>query len=239
MNKYFMQTILYTLIVTHITIACVTMFLHRSQAHRGVEFHPIVSHFMRFWLWMTTGQITKQWVAVHRKHHRFTEQEGDPHSPHVFGFWRVLFKGAFLYHSASKDTAMVTQYGAGTPDDWMEQRVYTKHSRVGIMLMLLIDIVLFGWWGFVVWGIQMIWIPFWAAGVINGLGHWWGYRNGETKDQSRNISPWGILIGGECLHNNHHLEPGNPRLSRRWFEFDIGWLYIKTLVLLRLATLRT
>jgi stearoyl-CoA desaturase (delta-9 desaturase) len=234
-----MQTILYTLIVTHITIACVTMFLHRSQAHRGVEFHPVVSHFMRFWLWMTTGQITKQWVAVHRKHHRFTEHEGDPHSPHVFGFWRVMFKGAFLYHSASKDSVMVTQYGVGTPDDWMEQNVYTKHSRVGILLMLLIDILLFGWWGFVVWGIQMIWIPFWAAGVINGLGHWWGYRNGETKDQSRNIMPWGILIGGECLHNNHHLEPGNPRLSRRWFEFDIGWLYIKTLVLLGLATLRT
>jgi stearoyl-CoA desaturase (delta-9 desaturase) len=239
MNKYFMQTILYTLIVTHITIACVTMFLHRSQAHRGVEFHPIVSHFMRLWLWMTTGQITKQWVAVHRKHHRFTEAEGDPHSPHVFGFWRVLFKGAFLYHSASKDSAMVQQYGAGTPDDWIEQNVYTKHSRVGIMLMLLIDILLFGWMGFVVWGIQMIWIPFWAAGVINGLGHWRGYRNGETKDQSRNIMPWGILIGGECLHNNHHLEPGNPRLSRRWFEFDIGWLYIRTLVILRLATLRT
>jgi stearoyl-CoA desaturase (delta-9 desaturase) len=239
MNKYFMQTILYTLIVTHITIACVTMFLHRSQAHRGVEFHPVVSHFMRLWLWMTTGQITKQWVAVHRKHHRFTEVEGDPHSPHVFGFWRVLFKGAFLYHSASKDAEMVKQYGAGTPDDWIEQNVYTKHSRVGIMLMLLIDILLFGWMGLVVWGIQMIWIPFWAAGVINGLGHWWGYRNGETKDQSRNIMPWGILIGGECLHNNHHLEPGNPRLSRRWFEFDIGWLYIRTLVILRLATLRT
>ncbi len=234
-----MQTILYTLIVTHITIACVTMFLHRSQAHRGVEFHPVVSHFMRLWLWMTTGQITKQWVAVHRKHHRFTEVEGDPHSPHVFGFWRVLFKGAFLYHSASKDAEMVKQYGAGTPDDWIEQNVYTKHSRVGIMLMLLIDILLFGWMGLVVWGIQMIWIPFWAAGVINGLGHWWGYRNGETKDQSRNIMPWGILIGGECLHNNHHLEPGNPRLSRRWFEFDIGWLYIRTLVILRLATLRT
>jgi stearoyl-CoA desaturase (delta-9 desaturase) len=234
-----MITILYTLIVTHITIACVTLFLHRSQAHRGVEFHPVVSHFMRFWLWMTTGQITKQWVATHRKHHRFTEQDGDPHSPHVFGFWRVLFKGAFLYHSATKDSEMVTQYGVGTPDDWMEQRVYTKHSRVGILLMLLIDILLFGWWGFVVWGVQMIWIPFWAAGVINGLGHWWGYRNGETKDQSRNISPWGILIGGECLHNNHHLEPGNPRLSRRWFEFDIGWLYIKTLVLLKLAKLRT
>ena len=234
-----MQTILYTLIVTHITIACVTMFLHRSQAHRGVEFHPVISHFMRFWLWMTTGQITKQWVAVHRKHHRFTEADGDPHSPHVYGFWRVLFKGAFLYHSASKDSGMVQQYGAGTPDDWMEQNLYTRHSRIGILLMLLIDILLFGWAGFVVWGIQMIWIPFWAAGVINGLGHWWGYRNGETKDQSRNIMPWGILIGGECLHNNHHLEPGNPRLSRHWFEFDIGWLYIRTLMVLRLATLRT
>ena len=233
-----MQTILYTLIVTHITIACVTMFLHRSQAHRGVEFHPVVSHFMRVWLWLPTGQITKQWVAVHRKHHRFTEVEGDPHSPHVFGFWRVLFKGAFLYHSASKDVNMVAQYGAGTPDDWIEQNVYTKHSRIGIMLMLLIDLLLFGAWGFLVWGIQMIWIPFWAAGVINGLGHWWGYKNGETKDQSRNISPWGILMGGECLHKNHHLEPGNPRLSRRWFEFDIGWFYIKTLVLLKLAKLR-
>lgn len=234
-----MQTILYTLIVTHITIACVTLFLHRSQAHRGVEFHPAVSHFMRFWLWLTTGMVTKQWVAVHRKHHRFTEQEGDPHSPHVYGFWRVLFTGAGLYHSASKDSTMITQYGAGTPDDWVEQNVYSNHSKLGILLMLLINVVLFGWIGFVVWGIQMIWIPFWAAGVINGLAHWWGYRNGETKDQSRNIMPWGILIGGECLHNNHHLEPGNPRLSRRWFEFDIGWLYIKTLVLLRLATLRS
>jgi len=234
-----MQTILYTLIVTHITIACVTLFLHRSQAHRGVEFHSVVSHFMRFWLWLTTGMVTKQWVAVHRKHHRFTEVDGDPHSPHVHGFWHVLFKGAFLYHSASKDSTMITQYGAGTPDDWMEQNVYTKHSRAGILLMLLIDVVLFGWIGFIVWGIQMIWIPFWAAGVINGLAHWWGYRNGETKDKSRNIMPWGILIGGECLHNNHHLEPGNPRLSRRWFEFDIGWLYIKTLVILKLATLRT
>ena len=234
-----MQTILYTLIVTHITIACVTLFLHRSQAHRGVEFRPVVSHFMRFWLWLTTGMVTKQWVAVHRKHHRFTEADGDPHSPHVYGFWRVLFTGAGLYHSASKDSAMISQFGVGTPDDWMEQNVYSKHSKLGILLMLLIDILLFGWAGFVVWGVQMIWIPFWAAGVINGLGHWWGYRNGETKDQSRNIMPWGILIGGECLHNNHHLEPGNPRLSRRWFEFDIGWLYIRTLVILRLATLRT
>lgn len=182
--------------------------------------------------------VTRQWVAVHRKHHRFTEAEGDPHSPHVYGFWQVLFQGAFLYHRASRDSVMVEQYGAGTPEDWIEQRLYTPHSRVGIMLMLLIDILLFGAWGFVVWGIQMIWIPFWAAGVINGLGHWWGYRNGETRDQSRNISPWGILIGGECLHNNHHLEPGNPRLSRRWFEFDIGWLYIRLLCIFKLARLR-
>ncbi len=233
-----MNYVIATLAMTHITIACVTLYLHRSQAHRGVTFNPIVSHFMRLWLWLTTGQITKQWVAIHRKHHRFTEQEGDPHSPHVFGFWRVLFKGAFLYHAASKDADMVNTYGAGTPDDWMERNIYTKHSRMGIMLMLLIDLVVFGLPGLLIWGIQMIWIPFWAAGVINGLGHWWGYRNGETKDKSRNISPWGILIGGECLHNNHHLEPGNPRLSRRWFEFDIGWLYIKLLCSLRLATLK-
>jgi len=233
-----MNTILYTLIVTHITIICVTLFLHRGQAHRGIEFHPILGHFMRFWLWLTTGMVTKQWVAVHRKHHRFTEQDGDPHSPHVYGFWRVLFTGAGLYHSASKDSVMISQYGAGTPDDWMEQNVYSKHSKLGILLMLLIDVVLFGWWGFIVWGIQMIWIPFWAAGVINGVAHWIGYRNGETKDQSRNIMPWGILIGGECLHNNHHLEPGNPRFSRRRFEFDIGWMYIQILSVLKLATVR-
>jgi stearoyl-CoA desaturase (delta-9 desaturase) len=233
-----MQTILYILIVTHITIACVTLFLHRSQAHRGVEFHPVVSHFMRFWLWLTTGMVTRQWVAVHRKHHRFTEQDGDPHSPHVHGFWRVLFTGAGLYHLASKDSAMVTQYGAGTPDDWVERNIYSKHSKLGILLMLLIDMVLFGWWGLVVWGIQMIWIPFWAAGVINGIGHWTGYRNGITKDHSRNISPLGIVIGGEELHNNHHLDPANPRLSRRWFEFDIGWAYIRLLSVLRLAHTR-
>jgi len=233
-----MIELIYTLIVTHITIICVTLFLHRGQAHKSIIFHPGLEHFMRFWLWMTTGQITKQWVAIHRKHHRFTEQEGDPHSPQVYGFWRVLFKGAFLYHTASKDKEMVQQYGVGTPDDWMEQNLYTKHSRIGILLMLLIDILLFGWMGFVVWGIQMIWIPFWAAGVINGLGHWWGYRNGKTKDQSRNIMPWGILIGGECLHNNHHLEPGNPRLSRRWFEFDIGWMWLTVFRLVGLANLQ-
>ena len=233
-----MNAVLYTLIVTHITIICVTVFLHRGQSHRGLIFHPMLSHFMRFWLWLTTGMVTKQWVAIHRKHHVSSDQEGDPHSPHVYGIWRVLFKGAGLYHEASKNTAMIAQYGMGTPDDWIERRLYTPHSRLGIALMLVIDLVLFGPWGLLVWGIQMIWIPFWAAGVINGLAHWWGYRNGETKDQSRNIMPWGILIGGECLHNNHHLEPANPRLSRRWFEFDIGWMYIKIFSSLGLLKLR-
>jgi stearoyl-CoA desaturase (delta-9 desaturase) len=233
-----MTELIYTLIATHITILCVTLFLHRGQAHRGVEFHPVLGHFMRFWLWLTTGMVTKQWVAIHRKHHRFSDQPGDPHTPHVYGLWRVLFKGAGLYHSASKDTDMVNTYGVGTPNDWIEQNLYTRHSRLGIMIMLLIDVWLFGAWGLLIWGIQMIWIPFWAAGVINGVGHWIGYRNGETKDQSRNISPWGILIGGECLHNNHHLEPGNPRLSRRWFEFDIGWMWLQIFKHCGLATIK-
>lgn len=234
-----MNTILYTLVVTHVTIACVTLFLHRSQAHRSVSFHPAVAHFMRFWLWLTTGMVTRQWVAIHRKHHQYSDNKGDPHTPHVFGIWRVLFGGALLYHEASKDTDMIQKYGVGTPDDWIEQRLYTPHSRLGIMIMLLINLWLFGLIGFVVWGIQMLWIPFWAAGVINGLAHWWGYRNGETRDQSRNISPWGIVVGGEELHNNHHLSPASPRLSQRWFEFDIGWMYIQILKFLRLATIKT
>ena len=234
-----MTALIYTLIVTHITIICVTLFLHRGQAHKGIVFHPVLSYFMRTWLWLTTGMVTKQWVAIHRKHHRYSDQEGDPHTPHVYGLWRVLFRGAALYHSASKDTAMVQQYGVGTPDDWMEQNVYTKHSRLGILTMLAIDVALFGIWGFVIWGIQMIWIPFWAAGVINGLAHWIGYKNGETKDHSRNISPWGIIIGGECLHNNHHLDPANPKLSRRWFEFDAGWMWLTIFRFVGLAKLRT
>jgi len=234
-----MLLILYTLIVTHITIVCVTLFLHRGQAHRGIEFHPILGHFMRFWLWMTTGMVTKQWVAIHRKHHRYSDQEGDPHSPHVYGIKRVFFRGAGLYHTASKDSAMVQQYGVGTPDDWIERTLYTPHSRLGIALMLVIDLALFGPWGLLVWGVQMLWIPFWAAGVVNGVGHWLGYRNGETKDRSTNFSPWGIIIGGEELHNNHHLEPANPRLSRRWFEFDIGWMWFKLFELVRLAKIRS
>lgn len=233
-----MNIILYTLVVTHITILAVTIFLHRSQAHKSVELHPIVSHFFRLWLWLTTGQVTKQWVAIHRKHHRYSDLDGDPHSPHVFGVWRVLFKGAWLYHSASKDTDMVNSYGVGTPDDWIERNIYSAHSRLGILLMLVIDCLLFGPWGLLVWGIQMIWIPFWAAGVINGIAHWVGYRNGTTKDHSRNISPWGIIVGGEELHNNHHLDPSSPRLSRRWFEFDAGWFWIKVFSYLKLATIK-
>jgi len=234
-----MTMLIYTLVMTHITIACVTLYLHRSQAHRSVTFNPVIAHFMRFWLWLTTGMVTKQWVAVHRKHHRFTEQDGDPHSPHVYGIGRVFFKGAVLYHSASKDTAMIQQYGVGTPDDWIECNLYTPYSRLGILLMLVIDCLFFGPWGLLVWGIQMLWIPFWAAGVINGVGHWIGYRNGETKDHSRNIVPWDIVVGGECLHNNHHLDPANPQLSRRWFEFDAGWMYITILKFFGLAHLRT
>lgn len=233
-----MNITLYTLIVTHITIVCVTLFLHRGQAHRSIEFHPILSHFMRLWLWLTTGMTTKQWVAIHRKHHQKTDEAGDPHSHHVYGIWQVLFKGAGLYHSASKDFAMIQQYGVGTPDDWIEKRLYTPHSRLGILLMLIIDLILFGPWGIVVWGVQMIWIPFWAAGVVNGLGHWWGYRNGHTKDRSRNIIPFGIIIGGEELHNNHHLAPANPKLSRKWFELDIGWMWFKLFKAAKLATLR-
>ena len=233
-----MNIILYTLIVTHITIACVTIFLHRGQAHRGLEFHPILSHFMRFWLWLTTSMSTKQWVAIHRKHHQYSDIEGDPHTPHVYGIWRVLFGGALLYHTASKDVDMVNRYGIGTPDDWVEQNVYTKHNKLGIIIMLLVNLWLFGLVGFVVWGVQMLWIPFWAAGIVNGLAHWWGYRNGETRDQSRNISPWGIIIGGEELHNNHHLNPASPKLSKQWFEFDIGWMYIKIFERLKLLKIR-
>jgi stearoyl-CoA desaturase (delta-9 desaturase) len=169
---------------------------------------------------------TKAWVAIHRKHHRYTDVSGDPHSPHVFGIWRVLFGGAFLYAQSAKDRALLDQYGVGTPDDKIEHKIYTPHPWLGVLLMLIIDLVLFGMWGFLIWGIQMLWIPFWAAGVVNGIGHWTGYINGNSKDSSRNISPIGIIIGGEELHNNHHLAPASPKLSRRWFEFDLGWFYI-------------
>jgi stearoyl-CoA desaturase (Delta-9 desaturase) len=233
-----MIEIIATLVMTHITIIAVTLYLHRSQAHRSVEFHPAVNHFFRFWLWLTTGMTTKAWVAVHRKHHQSTDVEGDPHSPHIFGIWRLLTGGWSLYHEATKDPRFVLKYGVGTPKDKIET-FYTRYHRQGILVMLVIDLLLFGLWGFLVWGVQMIWIPFWAAGFINGIGHWWGYRNGHTDDHSRNVFPWGILIGGEELHNNHHLNPASPKLSRRWFEFDAGWFWIKVLSSVGLAKIRS
>ncbi len=230
-----MYTILSTLVMTHITIVCVTLYLHRCQSHRGIDFHPIVSHMMRFWLWLTTGMNTKQWVAIHRKHHQNADQEGDPHSPHVFGLLTVMFTGWHLYNKAAKDADFVIRYGVGTPKDWIERKLYTPHPSLGILLMLVIDFVLFGPWGLAVWLVQMMWIPWWAAGWINGVGHYFGYKSGETKDKSTNISPWGILVGGEELHNNHHLDPANPKLSRRWFEFDIGWMWFKIFEYFNLA----
>jgi stearoyl-CoA desaturase (delta-9 desaturase) len=234
-----MNLILITLLMTHLTIVSVTLYLHRSQSHRGVEFHPVLAHAMRFWLWLTTGMNTKQWVAIHRKHHQTTDQEGDPHSPHVFGIKTVMTTGWYLYNKASKDADFVMQYGKGTPKDWIERKLYTPHTRLGIVLMLIIDLLLFGPWGLLVWGVQMVWIPFFAAGVINGVGHWWGYRNGKTKDHSRNIVPVGILIGGEELHHNHHLAPASPKFSIKPWEFDIGWMYIKVFEFLGLAKLKS
>lgn len=230
-----MSIVLASLVFTHITIICVTLYLHRSQAHRGIMFNPVVAHVMRLWLWLTTGMGTKQWVAIHRKHHRFTDQVEDPHSPHIYGLWQVLILGSLLYYRASKDKDMLKGYGVGTPDDWIENNLYSRYSWLGLILMLLIDLLLFSWSGIIVWAIQMIWIPLWAAGVVNGLGHWWGYKNGPTRDYSTNIFPLGIIIGGEELHNNHHLDPANPKLSRRWFEFDIGWLWFRVFEKLHLA----
>ena len=234
-----MTELLYILIATHITIAAVTLFLHRSQAHRSVQFHPAVAHFFRFWLWLTTGMVTKQWVAIHRKHHRFSDQEGDPHSPHVHGFWNILGRGVMYYVREGKNTQTMLSYGKGTPNDWIERNLYTPYNFYGILLMLVIDLVLFGPWGAVVWGVQMLWIPFWAAGVVNGVSHWWGYRNTDTKDTSRNIIPWAVWIGGEELHNNHHADGANAKFSQKWWEFDLGWMYICILRFFGLAKLRT
>lgn len=234
-----MEIILYTLVMVQITIACVTLYLHRSQAHRAVMFHPVIAHMMRFWLWMTTGMNTREWVAVHRKHHQGSDTEKDPHSPQVHGIWRVLFGGAFLYAEAKKNKLMIHELGHGTPSDWIEENIYTPHPLTGILLMLVIDCLLFGPVGIIVWGVQMLWIPFWAAGVVNGLAHWWGYRNTDTADTSRNITPWAVWIGGEELHNNHHADGANAKFSQQWWEFDIGWMYICVLKFFKLAKLRT
>jgi stearoyl-CoA desaturase (delta-9 desaturase) len=224
-----------TLALTHVTIAAVTIYLHRHSAHRGVDLHPIVSHFFRFWLWITTGMETKQWTAVHRKHHARCETPEDPHSPQIFGINKIMWEGADLYKLEAVNPETLEKFGQGTPDDWIERHVYTGHSVAGIALMLVINFVLFGFIGITIWAIQMMWIPIFAAGVINGIGHFWGYRNFQAEDASRNIVPWGILIGGEELHNNHHAYPSSARLSNKWWEFDIGWLYIRTMEICGLA----
>lgn len=233
-----MSEIIYTLVATHITILCVTLFLHRCQAHKAVEFHRYITHFMRFWLWLTTSMVTKEWVAVHRKHHAFSDKEGDPHTPLIYGIKRVLFGGALLYNDAANDKKMVEQFGVGTPDDWVERNVYTKFKNLGILLLLLANIAIFSWWGILIWGIQMLWIPFWAAGVINGVAHYVGYRNYDTKENSHNILPWGILIGGEELHNNHHQFPASAKFERTYMEFDVGWFWIEALETVGLATVK-
>ncbi|GAB3241951.1 DesA family fatty acid desaturase [Chitinimonas naiadis] len=230
--------IVVTLVLTHITIASVTIFLHRHQAHRALDLHAIPSHFFRFWLWLTTGMVTKEWAAIHRKHHARCETEDDPHSPQVLGIKKVLLEGSELYRAESKNQETMDKFGHGTPDDWMERNVYTKHSVWGVTLMAIINLVLFGPNGIWMWAVQMIWIPITAAGIINGIGHYWGYRNFENEDASRNIVPWGILIGGEELHNNHHTFGTSAKLSNKSWEFDIGWFYIRTLEVMGLAKVR-
>jgi stearoyl-CoA desaturase (delta-9 desaturase) len=232
------QIVLFALAVTHVTIVSVTVFLHRSQAHRALELHPVVSHFFRFWLWLTTGMVTKEWAAVHRKHHARCETEEDPHSPRTYGIGKVLREGAELYRAAAADTALVEKFGHGTPSDWIERNVYTRHSVLGVYLMLVIDVLLFGVIGLSVFAVQMLWIPITAAGIINGVGHYLGYRNYDCPDASTNILPWGIIIGGEELHNNHHAFGSSAKLSSKWYEFDIGWMYIRILQMLGLATVR-
>ncbi|MFP5401975.1 MAG: fatty acid desaturase [Gammaproteobacteria bacterium] len=225
------------LVLTHITIAAVTIFLHRHQAHRALDLHPIPSHFFRFWLWLTTGMVTKEWAAIHRKHHAKCETEEDPHSPQTRGLRKVLWEGAELYRAEAKNQETLQRYGHGTPDDWLERNVY-RHSVLGVSIMLVIDVIAFGALGLTIWAVQMVWIPFWAAGIVNGVGHYWGYRNYDCVDASRNISPWGILIGGEELHNNHHSFATSAKLSSKWYEFDIGWMYIRILEILGLAKVK-
>ena len=232
------QVVLIALVLTHVTIASVTIFLHRAQAHRALELHPIPSHFFRFWLWLTTGMVTKEWVGIHRKHHAKCETQDDPHSPVAHGLKTVLLTGSELYRAESKNQETLAKYGQGTPDDWIERHLYTPHSVLGVSLMLIVNVLLFGAIGVTVWAVQMIWIPITAAGIINGLGHWWGYRNFEAPDASTNVSPWGIVIGGEELHNNHHTYPTSAKLSVKPYEFDIGWAYIRGLEMLGLARVR-
>jgi stearoyl-CoA desaturase (delta-9 desaturase) len=232
------QIVLFALGLTHVTMISVTVFLHRHQAHRALDLHPIASHFFRFWLWLTTGQVTKEWAAIHRKHHAKCEQAEDPHSPHVYGIKTVLLQGAELYRAESKNPETMARYGHGTPNDWLERKLYSGYSWVGVALMMIIDLTLFGAAGLAVWAVQMAWTPVMAAGIINGAAHYWGYRNFEAADASTNISPWGIIIAGEELHNNHHTYPTSAKLSVKPYEFDIGWMYISLMQHLGLATVK-
>lgn len=232
------QIVLYTLVTTHITIASVTIYLHRHQAHRAMDLHAIPSHFFRFWLWLGTGQVTKEWVSIHRKHHAKCETIEDPHSPQAHGIKKVFWQGAELYRAESKNKETMSKFGHGTPNDWLERNLYTRYSWQGVGLMMIIDLALFGVAGLAVWAVQMAWIPVTAAGIINGIGHYWGYRNFEAPDASTNISPWGIMIGGEELHNNHHTYPTSAKFSVKPYEFDIGWIYIRALEKVGLASVK-
>jgi stearoyl-CoA desaturase (delta-9 desaturase) len=232
------QVFLYTMVVTHITIASVTIYLHRHQAHRALELHAIPSHFFRFWLWLTTGQVTKEWAAIHRKHHAKCDTEEDPHSPVTRGIKKVFWEGAELYRAESKNMETMAKYGHGTPTDWIERNLYTKYSWLGVVSLFVINFILFGVIGISVWAVQMMWIPITAAGIINGIGHYWGYRNYDCADAATNIIPFGILIGGEELHNNHHTYATSAKLSSKWYEIDIGWAYIRALEMLGLAKVK-
>ena len=232
------EIILYALVTTHITIVSVTVYLHRHQAHRAMDLHAIPAHFFRFWLWLGTGQVTKEWVSIHRKHHAKCETSEDPHSPQAYGIKTVLLKGAELYRAESKNKETMSKFGHGTPNDWIERNLYTRFSWQGVGLMLVLNLALFGAAGLAVWAVQMAWIPVTAAGIINGIGHYWGYRNFEAADASTNISPWGIMIGGEELHNNHHTYPTSAKFSVKPYEFDIGWAYIRALEKMGLAVVK-
>ena len=234
----FWQIVVYTLVVTHLTIASVTIFLHRAQAHRALDLGPIPSHFFRFWLWLTTGMVTKEWVAIHRKHHAKCETVDDPHSPVTRGIETVLLRGSELYRAEAKNEETLAKYSHGVPNDWIERHLYTPYSWQGVALMMIINVALFGAIGVTIWAIQMVWIPIWAAGVINGIGHYWGYRNFEAQDASTNVSPWGLLIGGEELHNNHHTYPTSAKFSVKPFEFDLGWAYIRAMEMIGWAKVR-
>lgn len=232
------QLVLFTLGMTHVTMLSVTIFLHRHQAHRALDLHPVASHFFRFWLWLTTGQVTKEWAAIHRKHHAKCEQPDDPHSPHVYGIKTVLLQGYELYRKEAQNKDTLARFGHGTPNDWIERHLYSRFSFAGVALLLLLDLALFGVAGLTVWAVQMVWTPVMAAGIVNGAAHFWGYRNFEAPDASTNISPWGILIAGEELHNNHHTYPTSAKLSVKPYEFDIGWMYICLLQRMGLARVK-